>query len=150
MKRSLTSFINTVSDAFYIPPEDDDEPIFVDRLQAIIYTMGCDPVTFLVDPDSEEYAAWNKSMSLETHQQDIDLLLSGNEKLVKNRENLVPSQVGRFRSWSQKVGLTLHFGFLGFRAGLLVEILVPHPCRDRAGCSEKVSDEQTGQPATTK
>lgn len=40
VKRSLTSFLNQVSDAFYIPPEDDDEPIFLDRLQATVSLFG--------------------------------------------------------------------------------------------------------------
>ena len=35
VKKSLTSFLNQVSDAFYIPPEDDDEPIFLNKLQGL-------------------------------------------------------------------------------------------------------------------
>ena len=96
MKRSVTSFLNQVSDVFYIPPEDDDEPIFLDRLTAIIYTMGCDPATFLVDPDTTEFNAWQESLNLESQQEDIEALLTNNEKLRKHFEDLVPSKVQRF------------------------------------------------------
>lgn len=93
VKRSVTSFLNQVSDVFYIPPEDDDEPIFLDRLTAIIYTLGSDPATFLVDPDATEFEAWQESLNLESQQADIAALLANNEKLRHNFETLVPSKV---------------------------------------------------------
>lgn len=93
VKKSVTSFFNQVSDAFYIPPEDDDEPIFLDRLTAIIYTMGCDPSTFLVDPDEEGFEAWQASLNLESQKDDIDALLTNNEKLRKLFDEMVPSKV---------------------------------------------------------
>lgn len=93
VKRSVTSFLNQVSDVFYIPPEDDDEPIFLDRLTAIIYTLGSDPATFLVDHDATEFEAWQESLNLESQQADIAALLANNEKLRHNFETLVPSKV---------------------------------------------------------
>lgn len=93
VKRSVTSFLNTVSEAFYIPPEDDDEPIFLDRLTAIIYNLGSDPNTFLVDPDPKAFEAWQETLNLESQQEDIAALLSNNEKLRQNLANLVPSKV---------------------------------------------------------
>lgn len=93
MKRSVTSFLNQVSDVFYIPPEDDDEPIFLDRLTAIIYTLGSDPATFLIDPESKEFEVWQQSLNLEEQQDDIAALMANNEKLRQNLETLVPSQV---------------------------------------------------------
>lgn len=94
VKKSVTSFFSQVSDVFYIPPEDDDEPIFLDRLTAIIYTMGCNPSTFLVDPDEDEFEAWQASLNLESQQDDIEALLNNNEKLRKIFEEMVPSKVG--------------------------------------------------------
>ena len=91
----MTSFLNQVSDVFYIPPEDDDEPIFLDRLTAIIYSLGSDPATFLVDPDAKEFEAWQESLNLESQQDDIAALMSNNEKLRHNFETLVPSKVIR-------------------------------------------------------
>jgi hypothetical protein len=93
VKRSVTSFLNQVSDVFYIPPEDDDEPIFLDRLTAIIYNLGCDPATFLVDPDAKEFEAWQSSLNLQSQQEQIAALLENNEKLRQNLEVLVPSKV---------------------------------------------------------
>ena len=103
MKKSLTSFLNQVSDAFYIPPEDDDEPIFLDRLQAQICTLGLDPATFLVDPEGKEFEAWQESLNLESQQDEISTLLANNEKLRKNLEALVPSQVKFSSSLSCKL-----------------------------------------------
>ena len=93
MKRSVTSFLNQVSDVFYIPPEDVDEPIFLDRLTAIIYNLGSDPATFLIDPDAKEFEAWQESLNLESQQEQIAALLQNNEKLRHNLETLVPSKV---------------------------------------------------------
>ena len=93
MKRSVTSFLNQVSDVFYIPPEDDDEPIFLDRITAIIYSLGSDPATFLVDPDAKEFEVWQESLNLESQQADIAALMANNEKLRHNLETLVPSKV---------------------------------------------------------
>jgi len=101
VKKSVTSFFNQVSDVFYIPPEDDDEPIFLDRLTAIIYTMGCEPSTFLVDPDAEEFEAWQVSLNLESQQDDIDALMTNNEKLRKIFEELVPSKVPESIFWAR-------------------------------------------------
>lgn len=95
VKRSVTSFLNTVSDVFYIPPEDDDEPIFLDRLTAIIYNLGSDPTTFLVDPDPKAFEAWQESLNLESQQEDIAALLANNEKLRQNLEALVPAKVSK-------------------------------------------------------
>lgn len=93
VKRSVTAFLHQVSDAFYIPPEDDDEPIFLDRLTAMIYNLGADPATFLVDPESKEFEGWQSSFKVEEHQDDIDALLANNEKLRQNLESLVPEKV---------------------------------------------------------
>jgi len=101
VKKSVTSFFNQVSDAFYIPPEDDDEPIFLDRLTAIIYTMGCDPSTFLVDPDEEGFEAWQASLNLESQKDDIDALLTNNEKLRKLFDEMVPSKVPESIFWAR-------------------------------------------------
>lgn len=101
VKRSVTSFLNTVSDAFYIPPEDDDEPIFLDRLTAIIYNLGSDPSTFLVDPDPKAFEAWQESLNLESQQEVIAALLANSEKLRQNLENLVPSQVSEPLFWAR-------------------------------------------------
>lgn len=102
MKRSVTSFLNQVSDVFYIPPEDDDEPIFLDRLTAIIYTLGSDPATFLVDPDAADFDAWQETLNLESQQDDIAALMANNEKLRQNFETLVPSKVSSFYSVPKK------------------------------------------------
>ncbi|XP_059353508.1 BSD domain-containing protein 1-B-like isoform X2 [Daphnia carinata] len=101
VKRSVTSFLNQVSDVFYIPPEDDDEPIFLDRLTAIIYTLGSDPATFLVDPDATEFEAWQESLNLESQQADIAALMANNEKLRHNFETLVPSKVSEAMFWAR-------------------------------------------------
>jgi len=101
VKKSVSSFFTQVSDVFYIPPEDDDEPIFLDRLTAIIYTMGTDPSTFLVDPDEEEFEAWQTSLNLESQQDHIDALLTNNEKLRKLFEEMVPSKVPESIFWAR-------------------------------------------------
>ena len=59
--------------------------------------MGTDPSTFLVDPDEEEFEAWQTSLNLESQQDHIDALLTNNEKLRKLFEEMVPSKV-----WQEK------------------------------------------------
>jgi hypothetical protein len=55
--------------------------------------LGSDPATFLVNPEAEEFEAWQESLNLESQQEDISALLANNEKLRHNLETLVPSKV---------------------------------------------------------
>ena len=61
--------------------------------------MGCDPVTFLVDPEPvDAYAAWRDALDLEARRDEIRILADNNEKLRKIYDNIVPSQVYRWHS----------------------------------------------------
>lgn len=99
----MTAFLHQVSDAFYIPPEDDDEPIFLDRLTAMIYNLGADPATFLIDPETKEFEAWMSSFKVEAQQDDIEALLANNEKLRQNLETLVPEKVSGSKGCSTEI-----------------------------------------------
>ena len=142
--------MNTVSDAFYIPPEDDDEPIFLDRLTAIIYNLGSDPSTFLVDPDPKAFEAWQESLNLESQQEVIAALLANSEKLRQNLENLVPSQVDLLRIIYLLYGcylLTMSVLISGFGTSFLGPILVPYSRRTRRGSPKTGHSQGSSDPS---
>ncbi|XP_025411362.1 BSD domain-containing protein 1-like [Sipha flava] len=114
MKKSVSSFLDQMSNALNPLPDDDDEALMIvgsdtvtlSRLQAQIYTLANDPNTFLMEIDDQldkRYKAW-----LDWVKSGDSSLLS-NEKLTKilnectplrdNYQKLVPDSVSHANFW---------------------------------------------------
>lgn len=117
MKKSVSTFLDQVSNVLSPSPEDEDEEavmiqgsdvVPLTRLQTQIYNLGSDSGTFLRDIEPEllpRYEAWlevvegneNKQLSNEK----LIKMLVNNPQLQTNYETLVPNKISHALFWNR-------------------------------------------------
>lgn len=109
MKRSVSTLLGTVSQAFTLTREESEEelcvirnnePVILDRVQSQVYTMQIEPKTYLEDPQPlEEYEQWLRTFDLERMQPELSDTLINNPEVQSLYTKLVPAMVSHIVFW---------------------------------------------------
>ncbi|XP_050522942.1 BSD domain-containing protein 1-like isoform X2 [Daktulosphaira vitifoliae] len=114
MKKSVSTFLDQVTNALHPLPDDDDEALLVvgsdtiplSRLQAQIYTLANDPNTFLMEIDGQlfkRYKAWldwvQSGDSSLLSSEKLNKLLVDCPSLNDNYQKLVPDFISHADFW---------------------------------------------------
>lgn len=108
VKRSVSTFLGTVSQALTPEKEENDdelcvirnnEPVIMDRLHAQLYTLQNDPCTYLEDPIEKDYDEWIKKFDLESRNTELSDIMVTNVEVQELYTKLVPTSVSHIVFW---------------------------------------------------
>ncbi|BFZ16757.1 hypothetical protein BsWGS_19796 [Bradybaena similaris] len=111
VKAGLTSFLDNISRALVIPPDDDYIPVKVapdgsglyDRGKARLHAIQLDASTYMDPPDGppEQYNKWLQSFEIDQHKGEISELLVSKVEVRALYTKLVPSEVSHAEFWQR-------------------------------------------------
>ncbi|XP_061191177.1 BSD domain-containing protein 1-like [Saccostrea echinata] len=111
LKSGVTSFLEGLSKALVIEPEDKEEPVkkpvsseaVYDRAKARLHAIQIDPETYCSEPSGspEKFQEWQKSFDLEKHKGDVSELLVSKVELRAFYTKLVPAEISHADFWKR-------------------------------------------------
>ncbi|CAG5119843.1 unnamed protein product, partial [Candidula unifasciata] len=111
VKAGLTSFLDNISRALVIPPDDDYIPVTVaadgsglyDRGKARLHAIQLDASTYMDPPDGppEQFQMWLQSFNIDQHKGEISELLVSKVEVRALYTRLVPSEVSHAEFWQR-------------------------------------------------
>nr|CAD7257100.1 unnamed protein product [Timema shepardi] len=113
VKRSMSTFFDTVSNVLSPSPEDDDQeaivifdsqPVVMTKLQAKHHALVLDPDTYLKDPEesvSKQYEAWLGILEDQITPERLTRLMTANPDLHMQYSRLVPELVSHTLFWQR-------------------------------------------------
>ncbi|GAB6026630.1 BSD domain-containing protein 1 [Chamberlinius hualienensis] len=108
MKRSVSDFLNTVSNAVTLPKEENEdeaivmrnsEPVILSRFELQVLLLQRESSTYLEDPNEDGYEEWTNNFDLGSKHNELAELMASNVDVRKWYCSLVPAQVSHGVFW---------------------------------------------------